>query len=102
MPDLSTNLVSIYRLTHDLNCHVIFSSNMCEFQALKTGKMTGTAREQHELYFLCKREAALLEIGCLMLLVPLNSLIILLLTFGWLQHYKLGHPPFLLLKFMFP
>ena len=45
VPNLSANLVSIHRLTNDLNCHAKFSSNMCEFQALKTGKLIGAARE---------------------------------------------------------
>ena len=55
VPNLSTNLVSIHRFTNDLNCHANFSPNVCEFQALKTGKMIGAAREQHGLYFLEKK-----------------------------------------------
>jgi len=31
VPNLSTNLVSIHRLTIDLNCHANFSLIVCEF-----------------------------------------------------------------------
>ena len=32
VPQLSTNIVSIQKLTQDLSCHVIFDASFCEFQ----------------------------------------------------------------------
>ena len=42
---LSTNLVSIHKLTKNLNCMVTFSSTLCKFQDQSTRTMIGLARE---------------------------------------------------------
>ena len=52
VPKLSANLVSIHKLTKDLNCVVTFSSALCKFQDQSTGTMIGLARETNGLYFL--------------------------------------------------
>ena len=52
VPKLSTNLLSIQKLTHDLNCVVIFYPTHCEFQDQNTGKMIGRAKEKAGLYYL--------------------------------------------------
>ena len=50
VPHLSANLLSIHQFTKTLNWQAIFSPNMCEFQALKTGTRIGVAKEKGGLY----------------------------------------------------
>jgi hypothetical protein len=42
VPNLAANLLSIARITIELNCRVIFYSYYCFFQDLATGKMIGS------------------------------------------------------------
>ena len=51
VPKLSTNLVSIQKLTQDLSC-VIFDASFCEFQDQGLGRKIGLAKEHNGLYFL--------------------------------------------------
>ncbi|PON35454.1 hypothetical protein PanWU01x14_336080 [Parasponia andersonii] len=48
---LSTNLVSIHKLTKDLNCVVTFSSILFKFMDQSTWTMIGLARKMNGLYF---------------------------------------------------
>jgi len=50
VPKLSNNLISIRKLTHDLNCSITFSPTHCIFQNLATGKTIGVVKEQGGLY----------------------------------------------------
>ena len=43
VPDLDCNLLSISKLTKDLNCVTKFYSNMCVFQDLDSGRTIGSA-----------------------------------------------------------
>ena len=52
VPNLSNNLLSIHKITQDLNCAVTFSHSHCVFQDLATGKTIGLAKEQGGLYYL--------------------------------------------------
>nr|KYP62702.1 Copia protein [Cajanus cajan] len=52
VPQLANNLISVQKLTKDLNCSVTFFSTNCIFQNLATGKTILTAKEQSELYLL--------------------------------------------------
>ena len=52
VPQLSCNLLSIGKLTHELNCHAKFFHSHCEFQNTVSGKMLGNARECGGLYIL--------------------------------------------------
>ena len=52
VPKLTCNLVSISKLTKDLNCVAKFSSICCEFQDLHSGTMIGSAEESEGLYYL--------------------------------------------------
>ena len=72
---------------------------MCEFQAMDTRKMIGVAKEQNELYYLTK-ESHYPTAG--QLRVARSSQSTSDLANIWLHHYRLGHPPFALLKTMFP
>ena len=94
VPNLSTNLISVHQLTKDLNCRVIFSHHACEFQALDSGKMIGAVEEWNGLYYL-KRDHEFTTWDKLILacsLQPASAMIEI-----WLQHFRLGHPPFSLL-----
>ena len=50
VPKLSTNLVSIKKLTHDMSCKVIFYPTHYVVQDQDTGKKIGLAKEKDELY----------------------------------------------------
>ncbi|KAH7665241.1 RNA-directed DNA polymerase protein [Dioscorea alata] len=52
VPNLDYNLLSISKLTKDLNCVTKFSSTLCEFQALSSGKTIGNAKMSAGLYLL--------------------------------------------------
>ena len=52
VPNLSYNLLSIGKLTKDLNCSVIFTSTGCIFQDSVTGKMIGHVELKDGLYYL--------------------------------------------------
>ncbi|GAV89532.1 hypothetical protein CFOL_v3_32946 [Cephalotus follicularis] len=52
VPNLCVNLLSIYRITLDLNCCETFFSTHCVFQELGTGRMIGFGRVQDGLYYL--------------------------------------------------
>ena len=96
VPQLSDNLLSISQLTRNLHCHAVFSSNVCEFQAMKTRRRIGAARETNGLYCLTgKAQKNQQPVAC-------SSQITANYHQIWLHHYRLGHPPFSLLKSMFP
>ena len=44
VPKLSTNLISIQKLTKDLSCNVVFYSNSCILQDKNSGRMIGHAK----------------------------------------------------------
>jgi len=50
VPNLSNNLISVKKLTHDLKCFVTFFPIHCVFQDLAIGRKIGTVKEQGELY----------------------------------------------------
>ncbi|XP_075515624.1 uncharacterized protein LOC142550277 [Primulina tabacum] len=52
VPDFSFNLISISQFTEDHQCFVVFYPNFCLFQDLLTGKITGTGKQKHGLYYL--------------------------------------------------
>ena len=55
VPNLDCNLLSISKLTHDLNCAAKFFPNLCEFQALDSRKKIGSA----EMCFCLKGDSPL-------------------------------------------
>ena len=52
VPNLSCNLLSVSKLTHDFNCSANFSLTNCVFQDLCTGKRIGSAKEVDGLFLL--------------------------------------------------
>lgn len=52
IPNFCYNLISISKLTKDLNCFVSFYPRFCLFQDLSSGKIKGIGKEQGALYIL--------------------------------------------------
>nr|KYP54945.1 Retrovirus-related Pol polyprotein from transposon TNT 1-94 [Cajanus cajan] len=96
VPKLSTNLISIQKLTKDLLCNVIFHSNSCILQDKKSGRTIGHAREWNGLYYMEN----------LNLPIESHSLIsestITSKEKVQLIHCRLGHPSFRVIKLLFP
>jgi len=98
VPKLSTNLMSIQKLTKDLNCHVTFYPSYCDFQDQDSGRRIGRAKEKDGLYYL--------EISTTPSMIKTNLSSSFLSSSNkdviWLHHFRLGHPSFAVLKIMFP
>nr|KYP51529.1 hypothetical protein KK1_026556 [Cajanus cajan]KYP51539.1 hypothetical protein KK1_026566 [Cajanus cajan] len=96
VPKLSTNLISIQKLTKDLVCNVIFHSNSCILQETKLGRTIGHAREWNDLYYMEE----------LNLPIESHSLIsksaITYKEKVQLTHCRLGHPSLRVIKLLFP
>nr|KYP73851.1 Retrovirus-related Pol polyprotein from transposon TNT 1-94 [Cajanus cajan] len=97
VPQLANNLISVQKLTKDLNCSVTFFSTHCVFQDLATRKTILTAKEQSGLYLLESDDQNKTKIISQQATSETwaNSQI-------WLHHKRLGHPSFNLLKSLFP
>ena len=52
VPNLDCNLLSVSKLSQEINYVAKFSSDLCEFQVLDSGKMIGSARVSSGLYLL--------------------------------------------------
>ena len=100
VPTLSHNLIFVRKLTRDHDCKVIFFTSYCVFQDLTTGKTIGVAKEKGGLYYLSD------EPNCSKVLASYlqteSSVSSHSAAQIWLQHKRLGHPPFSLVKSMFP
>ena len=97
VPKLDYNLLSISKITKDLNCVTKFSKNVCDFQVLNSGKTIGSAKMSAGLYLLRvdAQERQTQEISCVVSRQNKDGAIML-----W--HYRLGHPNFVYLKKLFP
>lgn len=93
--NLSYNLLSIGKITKDLNCSVIFTSN-CTFHDSITGRMIGHAKEKDGLYLDTNRKTSVLRSQGLVSTSPSKIEQI------WICHSRLIHPPFPLLKKVLP
>jgi hypothetical protein len=98
VPNLAANLLSIARITIELNCCVIFYSYYCFFQDLAMGKMIGSGSLNDGLYYLDSRpdtHGRLIQAYHTVRADDSAARI-------WLWHQRLGHPSFLILQRMFP
>jgi len=106
VPNLNCNLLSISKLTSNLDCIAKFSKNVCEFQKRTSGKMIGSAEARLGLYLLTKTnfEGNLAQFNTYSTIPSVcfsnssttyDSAILL-----W--HYRLGHPNFVYLRKLFP
>ena len=101
VPKLSTNLVSIQKLTQDLYCIVIFHPTHYVFQDQDLGTMIGHAKEHDGLYYLetSNNQSIIKDKSSLLFLsncYSSNKEKILL------HHRRLGHPSFRTIQNLFP
>lgn len=90
VPNLAANLLSIVRITIELNCRVIFYSYYCFFQDLATGKMIDSGSLKDGLYYLDSQpdtHGLLIQAYHIVQADDLAARI-------WLWHQRLGHPSF--------
>ena len=76
-PECPFNLTSISKITHTLNCSIIFSDKFVNLQDRSTGKTIGIGRESQGLYHLTSKSSPTV---CVSTDAPL------------LIHSRLGHP----------
>lgn len=94
VPRLSTDLVSIQKLTQDLHCNVDFYRSYCVFQDKDSGKKIGHAREQDGLK--ASSQSIMVKDKLPHTFVSESS------SSNeekvWLHHCRLGHPSFRIIK----
>jgi transposase InsO family protein len=97
IPDFAANLLSIARITRELNCRAIFYSDYCFFQDLVTGRIIGSGSLRDGLYYLDAQptQGRLTQAYHTVRTDDSAAKI-------WLWHQRLGHPSFLLVQRMFP
>jgi transposase InsO family protein len=98
VPGLSNNLLSVRKITKDNHCAVIFYNSYCVFQDLATGKTIEVAKEHGGLYYLSDTRIGQKVLSTALQSQSKSSPAAQI----WLQHKRLGHPPFPLMKRMFP
>ena len=109
VPNLDCNLLSISKLTRDMNCVAEFSSNLCEFQVLGSGRTIGSAEACSGFYLLHNNsslEKQAQTASCAPVLSQSNKNLSLTCNSNndsevMLWHYRLGHPNFVYLEKLF-
>ncbi|PSS35748.1 Endonuclease [Actinidia chinensis var. chinensis] len=94
VPNFTTNLLSIGRITRDKNCSVTFFLSHCVFQDLITGRTIGNGREENGLYLLESQDQQQMAHHTTHTSSTTGDIM--------LWHRRLGHPSFSLLKHLFP
>ncbi|KZV53482.1 hypothetical protein F511_14848 [Dorcoceras hygrometricum] len=98
VPNLSCNLLSISKLTRDLKCTAQFSSNLCVFQELDSGKTIGSAKEAGGLYYFGDESHSCGQAQQYSI-APISSSST---NEIFLWHRRMGHPNFQYLKHLYP
>ncbi|KAK3019009.1 hypothetical protein RJ639_003617 [Escallonia herrerae] len=88
VPSFRLNLMSVSKLTNDLNCFVILFPSFCALQDLAMGKMIGSGKQRGGLYFMSPIQQAPVSHQVSQ---PSN-----------LWHMRLGHPSPFRLKLIAP
>ena len=86
LPNFSFNLLSVSKLTRDLNCVISFFPDHCLFQDLTTKRIIGRGHESGGLYVLESPR----PVACSSVLSPFEV------------HCRLGHPSLSSLKKLYP
>lgn len=94
VPSLQCNLLSVHKITRDMNCYVTFFPSYCLFQDQASKRMIGNARARDNLYYLVE-DTSVSAANKASLTVTTNAKILL-----W--HKRLGHPSFPYLQFLYP
>ena len=98
VPKLACNLLSISKLTKDLDYSVQFLPSHCEFQEVTSGNRIGSAKELGGLYYFeddnFENKQAFTASCASSSLFRKNEIM--------LWHFRLGHPNFQYLKHLFP
>jgi len=79
LPDFNSNLLSVSKITQELNCNVIFSPNKLTFQDRESEKTIGEGWLKNGLYYLEENNNK-----CLLSLNSVNR--------DKLLHFRFGHP----------
>lgn len=98
VPKLSCNLLSISKITKDLNCVAKFFPSYCEFQDMGTGMVIGTSKEIDGLYYFENESASSSNLSY----THLSTSYLSSNQEIELWHKRLGHPNFPYLKKLFP
>src|ERR1044072_6722161 len=100
IPKLSVNLISIKKLIKDLSCSVVFYDNVGILQDKLSGRTIGHAREWNGLYYLdtpnLPQDLHNSNNSFFSNSIKTNREKVLL------QHCRLGHPSFRVIKLLFP
>ena len=97
VPKLTYNLLSVSKLTKDMNCVVTFFSSHCEFQDRSSGKMIGIAEKKDGLYYFSRvGDSNRVKLQNKMSMPVVSNSDIML----W--HQRLGHPSFSYMKVFYP
>jgi GAG-pre-integrase domain/Integrase core domain len=86
VPSLSTRLISVGKITEDLNCAVIMFPNFCIFQDILTREIIGSGSKREGLYYLDSSSFGMACSARSNLMESRNKV--------WLWHKRLGHPSF--------
>ena len=92
MPSFASNLLSVKRVTTDLNCNVIFSPNEVMFQDIETLKLIGKGVSREDLYLL--EDIKTISNSAFSSIPVLDNDV--------LWHARLGHPHSRALNILFP
>jgi len=88
LPKLAFNLISVSKVTRDLNCYISFFPDHCLFRDLKTNQVIGKGHVSDDLYIL--DEWGPQFVACSSVVSPFEA------------HCRLGHPSLPLLKKLCP
>ena len=94
VPSLSTRLISVGKITEDLNCAVLMFPNFCIFQDILTREIIGRGSKREGLYYF--------DNSALGNAYAARSDLVNLKKEVWLWHKRLGHPSFGYMKKMSP
>ncbi|KAA0035089.1 Beta-galactosidase [Cucumis melo var. makuwa] len=98
VPKLSYNLLSISKITHELHCKAIFLPESVYFQDMSSGRTIGTARHSRGLYILDNDTSC----SSLSRVSLLSSYFSTSKQDCMLWHFRLGHPNFTYMQYLFP